>query len=149
MSVRISWGKRIAILYLGFVALIVVLVVGSMRQDFDLVSKDYYAQEIAYQNTLDAGKNQASLSNPVGLFISAESIKLKFPVEFADKLMNTELHFYSPVNSSLDRKYYFKAHGDELVISRKELEAANYRLKISWAADTKKYYQETEVNLSK
>ena len=60
-----NWGARIALLYGGFVVLIVVLVTKSMREDFDLVSADYYNKELAYQNVIEAAKEQATLSEPV------------------------------------------------------------------------------------
>ncbi|MBW7914094.1 MAG: FixH family protein [Taibaiella sp.] len=67
-TMKFGWGSRIALLYGGFVVLIAALVTGSMRQDFDLVADDYYQQEIAYQNVLDAGKNQSALSAPVRVY---------------------------------------------------------------------------------
>jgi nitrogen fixation protein FixH len=149
MTIKMSWGKRIAILYLGFVAIIVTLVVGSMRQDFDLVSKDYYEQEIAYQNTIDAGRNQAALSAPVTVDVSEGEIKLDFPAEFREAAMNADLHFYSPVRAALDKKISRPVNSGSVVVSRKELAPTNYRLKINWEHEGKKYYQETEVKLIK
>jgi hypothetical protein len=149
MTIKISWGKRIAILYVGFVAIIVTLVVGSMRQDFDLVSKDYYEQEIAYQSTLDAGKNQAALSGPIMLSIAGEQVTLKFPAEFSGRLVNADLHFYSPVRSSQDKKCRLRTENGVLSIPINELVASKYRVKISWDSEGTKYYQETLLDLSK
>ena len=53
---RISWGIKITMLYMAFVVLIVTMVVASSHQHFDLVSDKYYADEIVYQKTIDAGK---------------------------------------------------------------------------------------------
>ena len=149
MTTKLSWGKRIAILYLGFVALIIILVTGSMRQSFDLVSKDYYAQEIAYQNTIDAGKNQAALSAPVGVIADGQSILISFPPEFEHKILNADLHFYSPVSAALDKTFSLSSENSRLTIARTDLAKANYKLKISWESEGKTYYQETDINLSK
>lgn len=149
MTTKLSWGKRIAILYLGFVALIVILVTGSMRQSFDLVSKDYYAQEIAYQKTIDAGRNQAALSAPVTVIADAQNILISFPPEFENRVLNADLHFYSPVSASLDKKFSLSAEHSMLKVARADVPRANYKLKINWESEGKNYYQETEVNLSK
>ena len=41
-----NFGVKITVLYLSFVALILTLVFMSFSQKVELVSKDYYAQEI-------------------------------------------------------------------------------------------------------
>jgi len=49
-----SWGKKITILYIGFVLLIVSMVTISASHKIELVSKDYYAQELDYQQKINA-----------------------------------------------------------------------------------------------
>src|SRR5690606_7444143 len=104
MSVlKVNWGLKITGVYLGFVAIILTLVIGSMRQDFDLVSEDYYAQELAYQNVLDAGKNQNGLSAPAKIHANEAALTVDFPAEFRGKSITGNIHLYSPVNSSWDK----------------------------------------------
>ena len=75
-AVKLNWGTRITVLYLGFVALIVFLVAGSMRQSFDLVSPDYYQKELEYQSVIEAGKNQAAVSSPVKVIPNADFVMI-------------------------------------------------------------------------
>lgn len=148
MSVmKINWGAKIALLYGGFVALIVVLVAGSMRQDFDLVAPDYYSQEIKYQQVIDAGKNQASLSAPVSVHANETTVTVDFPVEFANKTLTGNIQFYSPVNAAWDKSVKLDVTGNSITIPRNELHATAYTIKMNWEADGKKYYQETSLNL--
>lgn len=148
MSVmKINWGAKIALLYGGFVALIVVLVAGSMRQDFDLVSPDYYSQEIKYQQVIDAGKNQAALSAPVSVHANETMVSIDFPVEFANKTMNGTVQFYSPVNAAWDKTVKMTNTGNSISVPRSELHSTTYTIKMNWEADGKKYYQETSLNL--
>ena len=146
---KLSWGKRVAILYLGFVALMVVLVAGSMRQSFELVAPDYYAQEIAYQKTIDAAKNGSALSAPVKIEVDEAKLSIILPAEFKDKVSEADVHFYSPVSSKLDKKLKVTTLDAVIVISRKELARANYNIKISWTCDSKHYYQEITKDLRK
>lgn len=148
MSVmKINWGAKIALLYGGFVALIVVLVAGSMRQDFDLVSPDYYSQEIKYQQVIDAGKNQAALSAPVSVHANETMVSIDFPAEFANKTMNGTIQFYSPVNAAWDKTVKMTNTGNSISVPRSELHSTTYTIKMNWEADGKKYYQETSLNL--
>ncbi len=148
MSVmKINWGAKIALLYGGFVALIVVLVAGSMRQDFDLVAPDYYSQEIKYQQVIDAGKNQAALSSPVSVHANETMVSIDFPAEFANKTMNGTIQFYSPVNAAWDKTVKMENTSNSVSVPRSELHSTTYTIKINWEADGKKYYQETSLNL--
>ena len=58
-----NWGWKIALLFSGFVLFILFLVFKSVQQDFYLVSKDYYKQEIEYQKVIDGMKNAQLLGD--------------------------------------------------------------------------------------
>lgn len=145
---HINWGAKVAILYLSFVALIITLVVSSTHQKFDLVSNDYYKQEIEYQHVIDASKNQAALSAPISLLKTDDNITINFPPDFKDANITGTIQFYSPVDASLDRKFDIATANNSMAINSKELHKTNYKVKISWLANGKNYYQETELNLN-
>ena len=148
MSVmKISWGTRIAILYSGFVALIVILVAGSMRQDFDLVAPDYYGQEIKYQQVIDAGKNQSALSAPAIIHANAETVTIDFPAEFSGKTISGNIHFYSAVNAAWDKVVSIDVKSNSIAVPRAQLHNTTYKVKLRWNSDDKEYYQETDLNL--
>lgn len=144
---KINWGWKIAILYSGFVVLILTLVIGANRQHFDLVSKDYYEEEIAYQKVLDAGKNQSSLSQPLSIHANDKAVIIDFPEEFKSKLLSGEIQFYAPVDASWDRNFKINAVNNTVTIQRSALRNTRYTIKISCSADGKNYYQESEIFL--
>ncbi len=145
--VKVSWGTKIAILYTSFVALIVVLVAGSMRQDFDLVAPDYYGQEIKYQQVIDAGKNQAALSAPVSVHAGAEQVTIDFPPEFAGKTVTGKVQFYSAVKAAWDKVVDIAVENNSMTVARSELQRTGYTMKLTWNCEGKEYYQETNLNL--
>lgn len=148
-TLRINWGTRILFLYLGFVALIVTLVYSSMQQDFDLVAKDYYDEELKYQEVIDAGKNQAALSAPVGIKQTGKTVQLKFPAEFVTGGVNGTVQFYSTTNASLDRHYKIATAGNSVTyIDITDLTPSAYTAKLKWEADGKSYYQETLISIT-
>ena len=72
----LNWGKSILAVYIGFVLLMVFMVYIASRQDFDLVAKDYYQQEIAYQTKIDANKNQINSNNTWQIKSSSTQIEI-------------------------------------------------------------------------
>lgn len=144
---KMNWGWGVTLLYLGFVALIVTLVTGSMRQDFDLVSDDYYQQELEYQDVLDAGKNQSKLSRPAAIHANETLVTIEFPEEFNEQIINGSIHFYSPIEDAWDKKLAINNAQNTFTIARAELQNTTYKIKLNWEADGKKYYQESDITL--
>ncbi len=149
-NITLSWGTRIIILYLGFVALIATLVVGSMRQDFDLVSKDYYSEELKYQNIINASKNQSKLSEAISLKQTSQNIQITFPEEFRNSTLKGTIHFYSQVNARWDRIYNIETNAEGCYnIPTKELQETSYLVKLKWNTGNREYYQETPIKIYK
>jgi len=145
---NISWGVRIAILYGGFVLLIATLVYKSMNQKFDLVSPDYYAEELAFQDVIDAGKNQAGLSAAVNVEQAGGNLLFIFPPEFERSGVKGTIVFYAPVNAGWDRKIAMESEDRLFPVPLSGFEKTVYRVRISWAAAGRQYFQETELNLN-
>lgn len=144
---KIGWGWKIALLYSGFVLLISGLVYASTQQHFDLVSKNYYDAELAYQKVIDAGKNQSELSAPINVHANAATVTLDLPAEFNGKQVSGDVVFYSPVNSEWDRNFKINAQNNSVTITRTALRNTRYVIKISCTVDGKNYYQESEIML--
>lgn len=145
---KIGWGTRIAVLYGGFVVMIGILVYLSAKQEFHLVAKDYYQQELAFQDVIDAGKNQSGLSRAVDIMKTTDYITFSFPPEFSGEDIEGDITFYSPVNAQWDRTYAIAANGIIFAIPTHALEKTRYHVKISWESAGKKYFQENELVLN-
>jgi hypothetical protein len=144
---KIGWGWKITALYTSFVVLMLTLVIASTRQHFDLVSADYYKQEITYQDIIDADKNLAALSAPVEIYANEQSVSISFPPEFKDKVITGKIHFYSAADAKWDRTFEINATDNNISIPRNKLFNTRYTIKISCSVDGKKYYRESELQL--
>ena len=58
---KFNWGYKILLVYGLFVIGIMFLVFKSTQQKYDLVQKDYYADELKYQNVIDASQKAKDL----------------------------------------------------------------------------------------
>lgn len=143
----IGWGWKIALGYGGFVAMIICLVVASGHQKIDLVSKDYYKDEIGYQQVLDASKNQASLAGVLTIHANEQEIVIDFPDEFKNKVLTGTVRFYSAVNNEWDRNFDINTTESRYAASRKSLQATTYTVKVSYKVEGKEFYYEIPVNL--
>ena len=90
---KMNWGLRIIILYSGFVIFMLGLVYKCTQQKFDLVAKDYYAQELAYQKVIDGSHNNALLQTPVKIEQQAAGILVQLPASQAG-FQHGKIFFY-------------------------------------------------------
>jgi len=149
MTIQIGWGWRVGLLYLAFVAMMIGLVVLSSRQKFDLVSKEYYKDEIAYQQVIDAGKNQAALTGTLVVKANGQTILIEFPEEFAGSIILGSVQFYSAVDKEWDRRFAINTSKNTMSIDRSLLRHTRYKLKISYSVEGRDYYQENDIDLAK
>jgi len=143
----IGWGWKIMLLYAGFVAMIIALVVASSHQKVDLVSKDYYNDEIAYQKVLDASKNQAGLAGSLAIHANEREIIIEFPSEFSTKSLTGNVTLYSASHQEWDKNFPISTSNGVLSIPRKRLERSVYTIKVAYTVGGKNYYSESELDL--
>ncbi len=142
-----SWSYRITTLYLGFVALIVTLVTISSRQKIDLESKDYYQQELKYQDKLQAIYNASGLNWKMEHSIDNKNVTISIPSDQITALSG-EIYFFCPANSDNDLKIKmnFDKTGKQ-VISKTKLKPGAYKLKLSWSTNGKDYFAEKVIKI--
>ncbi|MEP2771494.1 MAG: FixH family protein [Fulvivirga sp.] len=139
-----NWGTRIVIAFACFVAVIVSLVVISMRQNISLVDKDYYVQEIAYQEQIERINNKNELSQKPEINKENGKIIISIP----DSELVGEVHFFRPSDAGLDKKYALKLdENGQQQFSAYDFEKGLWRVKVNWNKNGKEYYSEHSLTL--
>lgn len=134
---RIGWGWKITIILTLFVGYIVFFLIQALNFHGDLVTEDYYDQEIQYQKSIVAQTNFKQLNDSVSVVLLDEFVQVSLP-EFDS--YEGELHLYRPSNASDDKRYPIK--GQKVYIPNSDLNKGKYKLKISWKTKDKVYYTE-------
>jgi hypothetical protein len=139
----ISWGIKITALYLGFVALIVTLVIISMNQKVDLVSKDYYQQEIKFQERIDATQNASETVKQITFSNVDKKIIFDYEPDILSKDFSGEIVFFRPSDADKDVKVKMNPDVDGIqIIDASSFMHGMYKVQISWNNYGKKYYKE-------
>lgn len=114
-------------------------------QKFDLVTNDYYEQELKYQSIIDQSANTARLSTPLTISHTVAELKIGFPAEMKDKKKEIDFYLYYPADAKRDFRKSMNISENEF---RQVLPAAMkgmYELKLSWEVDGVKYYFEKKL----
>lgn len=143
---KLNWGTRIAMLYIGFVALIAVMITLSMRQKIELVSDDYYDKELVFQTKIDEMNNANALSGKVDHSIEDNVFVIHFPAEFKGLAVSGNVLFFRPSDSSKDLKTEIKLDADlNQKIDLKTLSKGMYKMQVSWSVDNTPYFSEETI----
>lgn len=142
---KLSWGYKIAFVYIIFVAGIGFLVFKASSQKFDLVTKDYYDQELKYQEVIDQAANTARLSTSLIVEKSASGLSITFPPEMRNKEKTIDFYLYYPANAKRDFRKSINIDENEFTQALPEAMKGKYELKLSWEVEGVKYYFEKQL----
>ncbi len=132
-----SWGKGVALALFAFIAFIATLVTIIIRQKVDLVTDDYYKNEIAFQEDIDARKRGSALERFQTKF-EGEFFVMDFPAKDISDSIHVVL--FRPNDQKMDQYYSVKKEGT-LVIPKEALVKGNYQIECFYFQDGKKMTQ--------
>jgi hypothetical protein len=145
-----SWGYRIAIGYGAFVVLTITLVVLAFQHDVNLIAKDYYSQELEFQNQIDSHNNLVALEEKMELraLKAAQQLNISFPAASIAADTQGSIQFFRPSDGSLDFEMKFDgSEGKDLSYSTAQMPKGYWRIKINWTSAGKAYFFEQPVQL--
>lgn len=140
-----NWGYKILFVYLAFVLGIVFMVIKSSSQKMDLVTTDYYAKELKYQDKIDEVKRTSDLSTAIECTIVNEQLIIKFPSDFTGKEIKGDVHLYCPSDENKDLVQPFSTNDNLLNMSLTKKNKGSNEVHISWTVDGKNYYFEKKI----
>ncbi len=139
---RISWGTGIVLAFIGFIAFIMYFIITmnvNDNYDHDLVSEDYYGEELKYQNDINKLKNAKTLKTNISYKTSAEGLIINFPEDINYKDITGKMFLYRPSNKQLDFESAISLSNSYLLIPDSRLVDGRWNIKIDWQYNGKSY----------
>jgi hypothetical protein len=126
--------------------MIVYMVIQSMNTHYDLVSNDYYKEELQYQQVIDGTSRANQLSSRITVTQSGNQLIIQLPNEMQHTTVTGSLLFYSADNSKKDKTMALQTneHAMQIIDSRAFI-PGNYTLKIRWQSNGEQYFTEVPV----
>ena len=131
--------------YIAFVAGIGFLIFKASNQEFDLVTKDYYEQELKYQQVIDQSANASRLSMPLYIEKKEAELKISFPDEMKNKKKLVDFYLYYAADAKRDFRRSFELNENELAQALPVGMKGMYELKLTWETEGVKYYHEQKI----
>lgn len=134
------------VLFMGYIAMFVYK---AMRQDVDLVSKNYYEQEIAYQDHIDmVGRTKAAGDVAIRYKPESQAILLQLPESFAGQRINGQVNLFRPSDDQLDQELALQLGRDQSqLIEADKLEKGLWKVRVNFSAGEETYYTEETIQV--
>lgn len=145
---RNPWPLAVIAAFVIFIAATAGLVTMACSQKMDLVSKDYYEQELQFQTHLDGLRHADQLTSPAAVRYDSSTrlLTLSFPPEHARASFHGQVQFYRPSASSLDQR--LDLHPDPLgqqQIDTSRLPAGLWKVRVQWNVGNKDFVIEKSL----
>jgi len=140
-----NFGKWIVVAFISFALYIGVLVVICVKQDLNLVSKDYYRDELKYQQKLDQINKANHLTHLPIIAIENGLAKISFGEN--QHVQNGKLKIERPSNEKLDRNFSLLPDQPSQEFNLGNWMPGLYRASVTWTMEGKEYYFEKQIIL--
>jgi hypothetical protein len=139
-----NFGKWIVVAFVLFALFIATLVSICIKQDVNLVSKNYYKDELAYQDQITRLHNTAALKIKPEIRVQQDLVKINFPD--LKQVEKGELKLFRPSDPSQDKSFEVttsQAASESFHIEG--LKKGMYRAQLQWTMGGKEYYIEEVI----
>ncbi len=145
---RNLWPLGIIVTFVLFFAGTVALIVVACSQQAELVSADYYEQELKFQGRIDRVERtqQTATQATVAYDLATHSITVSLPADQAGHDVSGHIELYRPSAAGLDRA--IKLEPDTKGVQR--LDAAGlvpglWKVRVSWTVGKQDYFLDQKV----
>jgi len=97
-----NWGRSLILVFVVFAAFMGYLVYRAAGTHFDLVSKEYYKDELRYQDKIDGFRNAAAMDAVQLRVDSAGVLQIRFPDQMKGRPVQGSLWLYCKTDAGKD-----------------------------------------------
>ncbi len=145
---KLNWGTAVVIAMISFMVFILTFVYRSAVMDeyqHELVSEDYYGDELHYQEEIDKLNNASTLEVDLTLIRTADGLILRFPEGLQPDNISGSIYLQRPSNKSLDLRMPIEIIENDLLIPDENLASGKYLVIVDWKYEDSEYMFKDEI----
>lgn len=139
---RNPWPIAIITFFIVFAGFIATFIVWALGQSQDLVSENYYENEVRYQQQIDRmNRTQASDTQATVTFDPAQkNIRVALPPAHA-QTVSGQIHFYRPANARLDHAVSLAVNATGVqTVDAATMTTGLWKVRVAWSANGQDYF---------
>ena len=143
---KFTWGHAMIIVLVSYMIFILSFV---FRLNIsELITEDYYAEEVKYQTLIDAQKNFQSLREKPTIEFVADEIKILFPAKFNSQNVKGNIEFFRPSDAKEDVKIPILLDENNIQrIPTVNLIKGKYYFILDWESNSNRYYTKQTLKI--
>ncbi|MEO5789499.1 FixH family protein [Gelidibacter sp.] len=145
---KINWGTGIVLAFIGFISFIMYFVIAmstNKKIESDLVTENYYSQELEFENDLTKQKNAQKLKENITWQHAQDGLILTFPTDMNPSEITGKVFLYRPSNKQLDFESSISLSEHNLLIPDKRLLDGRWNIKVDWQYKGNSYVYKKEI----
>lgn len=145
---RFTWGHAAIAIPVTIVVVFTSVLIRSMADDknTELVTEDYYAKEMQFQDQINRTKNALELNTQIDWVKADNNWELKLTGDFDPTKATGEIHVYRPSDSKLDLDIPLELNNTgRQMISGKNFKKGKYQIQVNWMVEGAECYLEKHV----
>lgn len=146
-GMKFNWGTGILIFLILFLLACAAFIIFAMRQDVNLVHKDYYEKGVDYTDKMNVDARSTQFSDKIHIDYNNENLLVVFDELLVAKIDSGKVLMYRPSSSKQDLYLPLTFSENTLIIPKNNLISGRYILKLSWHSEGSKYQIDRPVNI--
>src|ERR1017187_1506847 len=143
MKIKWNFGTGIVVFLIIFMSFMLTMVYKCGQVKSELVSANYYDQEINYQKQIDKTNNASKLKENIKVTYdkSSSAFVINYPDELKPIDISGDINFYKPDNQNADFKLNIKPDKEnKQFVSAANIAKGLWNVQINWSAGNVSYY---------
>ena len=145
---KINWGTGIVLAFIGFISFIMYFVINmntNKKYDHDLVTEDYYKQELEFQNDINKETNAKTLEENINWKKTDKGIIIIFPETLKAQNITGNVFLYRPSSKQFDFETPISLSNHNLLIPDNRLLDGRWNIKVDWQYNGKSYLYKKQI----
>ncbi len=145
---KINWGTGIVLAFIGFICFIMYFVINmntNKKYDHDLVTEDYYKQELEFQNDINKETNAKTLEENITWKKTDKGIIIIFPETLKAQNITGNVFLYRPSSKQFDFETPISLSNHNLLIPDNRLLDGRWNIKVDWQYNGKSYLYKKQI----
>ena len=141
------WPIAIVSWFVVFAAFIACFIVWAFRQREDLVSANYYEQEVLYQRQIERLHNTAALPSGSSVAFDADTAQILITLpQTPAPPVGGRIHLYRPSDARLDRELPLaKGAAGVQRLDARGLKSGLWKIRVEWSAGGREFYLDQQL----
>jgi nitrogen fixation protein FixH len=148
-TTRNPWPYGIIATFVIFISGTIGLIVMASTQKVDLVSKNYYEQEIKYQTRMDDLDRTKPLGATAAYDVAGRRIVISLPAAHAGKNVAGTIQFYRPSAAGMDQQIKLEPDANGVqTFDAANLQQGLWKIRVAWNIAGQEYFLDQKIVIS-